>query len=360
MLESRLSCSTPDCNSSFDSRLSACNSELIETSLIHGFGYCSLEPRSLHLVHLHDRVLAFGQYNFLSACLPVPSSLNLPLWRSTLRDYDDYAVCNFLEFGWPVGLNYASSLSTDQFSRNHKGATHFPAALDSYLSLELECGTVIGPFSSNPFSRLIVISPLNSVPKPVFRAADDLGSQLATGTSINDTIPDWVYLSQPYSLIYPTIDTIVGHGCLLFKRDVTRAYRQFPFDPFDYPSLGYQWNGELYFDVVLPMGLNTAAMACQRSTSAVCHMLSQDGCFVVNYLDHFIGISSPDKAFRDYDTCGSLLRDLGLQESPSKACPPSPVLTCLGVEVNSLALTLSVTRERLQELETLLLQWTTR
>ena len=166
LLESRLSCSTPDCNSSFDSRLSACNSELIETSLIHGFGYCSLEPRSLHLVHLHDRVLAFGQYNFLGACLPVPSSLNLPLCRSTLRDYDDYAICNFLEFGWPVGLNYASSLSTDQFSRNHKGATHFPAALDSYLSLELECGTVIGPFSSNPFSRLIVISPLNSVPKP--------------------------------------------------------------------------------------------------------------------------------------------------------------------------------------------------
>lgn len=114
LLESRFSCSTPDCNSSFDSRLSACNSELIETSLIHGFGYCSLEPRSLHLVHLHDRVLAFGQYNFLGACLPVPSSLNLPLCRSTLRDYDDYAVCNFLEFGWPVGLNYASSLSTDQ------------------------------------------------------------------------------------------------------------------------------------------------------------------------------------------------------------------------------------------------------
>ena len=62
-----------------------------------------------------------------------------------------------------------------------------------------------------------------------------------------------------------------------FKRDLKRAYRQFPIDPFDYPLLGYQWNGELYFDVVLPMGLKTAAMACQRSTSAVCHMLSQDG-----------------------------------------------------------------------------------
>ena len=109
------------------------------------------------------------------------------------------------------------------------------------------------------------------------------------------------------------------------------------------------------------MGLKTAAMACQHSTSAVCHMLSQDqdGYFVVNYLHDFIGISSPDKAFHDYDTCGSLLRDLGLQESPSKAWPPSPVLNCLGVEVNSLASTLSVTPEWLQELETLLLQWTT-
>ena len=41
-----------------------------------------------------------------------------------------------------------------------------------------------------------------------------------------------------------------------------------------------------------------------------------------------------------------------IHESPSKACPPSPVLFWLGVKVNSLALTLLVTQERLQELET--------
>ena len=270
---------------------------------------------------------------------------------------DDYAVCDFLEFGWPVGLNYAGSLSTDQLSRNHKGATDFPSAVDSYLSLELERGAVIGPFSSNPFSRPIVISPLNSVPKPQsFERRMILDLSWPTGSSINDAIPDRVYLSQPYSLAYPTIDTIaervafVGRGCLLFKRDLKRAYRQFLIDPFHYPLLGYQWHGELYFDV-LPMDLKTA--------SAVCHILSQDGCFVVNYLNDFICISSPDKAFHDYDTCGLLLRDLGLQESSSKACPPSPVLTCLGVEVNFLALTLSVTPEQLQELETLLLQWPT-
>ena len=44
-------------------------------------------------------------------------------------------------------------------------------------------------------------------------------------------------------------------------------------------------------------------MACQRSTSAVCYVLTRDGCYVVNYLD-FIGVASPNKALQDYETCG--------------------------------------------------------
>ena len=240
----------------------------------------------------------------------------------------------------------------------------FPSAVDSYLSMELDRGTVIGPFAGNPFSCSIVVSPLNSVSKA--NSAERrmiLDLSWPSGSSINDAIPDRIYLSQPYSLVYPTIDTIADHvaslgsGCLLFKRHLKRAYRQFPIDPFDYPLLGYQWNNELCFDVVLPMGLKTAAMACQRSTSAVHYMLSQDGCYVVNYLDDFLHVASPDTACQDYETCGHLLHDLGLQESLAKASPPSTVLTCLGVEVNTVDLMLSVTPERLHEIETLLLQW---
>ena len=68
--------------------------------------------------------------------------------------------------------------------------------------------------------------------------------------------------------------------------------------------------------MVLPMGLRTGVMACQRTASAVCDMLSQSGCSVVNYLDDFTGISSPDRAWRDYDYTGLLLQELGLQELP--------------------------------------------
>ena len=368
-LDSRLSCVNHAFSSSPDSRfLDNDDSDIVALPPSHD---CVLSNASRHhgfssqgFVCLHRRVCSFAQYNFLGARLPVPSSLNIPFWRSRLQDYPDYAVCDFLEFGWLVGVDYASSLSSARVAHNHKGAMDFSSAVDSYLSMELDSGAVIGPFAGNPFSRPIVVSPLNSVPKA--NSAERrmiLDLSWPSGSSINDAIPNRIYLSQPYSLVYPTIDTIadrvasLGSGCLLLKRDLKRAYRQFPIDPFDYPLLGYQWNNELYFEVVLPMGLKTAAMACQRSTSAVRYMLSQDGCYVVNYLDDFIGVASPDTAPQDYETCGHLLRDLGLQESLAKACPPSTVLTCLGVEVNTVDLTLSVTPERLHEIETLLLPW---
>ena len=101
-------------------------------------------------------------------------------------------------------------------------------------------------------------------------------------------------------------------------------------------------------------------MACQRSTNAVCYILSRAGCQVLSYLDDFIDVAPAARASRDYDYCDSLLTELGLQESPSKACPPSICMTCLGVQVNTVEMTLSVTPERLTELELLLSHWLTK
>ena len=152
----------------------------------------------------------------------------------------------------------------------------------------------------------------------------------------------------------------VSSGRLLFKHNLKRAYRQFPVDPHDYPLLGHFWNGHFYFDVMLPMELRTAAMAWQHSPNAVCYILSCAGCQVVSYLDDFIGVAPAAKASRDYEYCGSLLTELGLQESPCKACPPSTCMTCLGVQINTVDMTLSVTTARLTELQMLLSHWLTK
>ena len=143
---------------------------------------------------------------------------------------------------------------------------------------------------------------------------------------------------------------VLGVYCL--NDNLHQAYRQFSVNPYDYPLLGYSWND--HFDVVSPMGLQTAAMACQHSTNATSYILS---CQVAN---HLIGVASVARASQDYEHCGLILQELGLQESLSKACPPSTVTTCLGVQINPVDMTLSVTPERLDELVVLLSHWLTK
>ncbi|CAH3121798.1 unnamed protein product [Porites lobata] len=101
-------------------------------------------------------------------------------------------------------------------------------------------------------------------------------------------------------------------------------------------------------------------MACQRITNAVCYICEMAGHHPLSYLDDFIGVATPDIAWQAYDYCGHLLAELGLEESLSKACPPATIQTCLGVQFDTVQMTLSVTPTRLTEMETLLVSWSTK
>lgn len=57
-------------------------------------------------LHLHDVIHASGVYNHKHCRIPLSSALNILLWRSYLVDYSDSIVCDYLEFGWPVGYLY--------------------------------------------------------------------------------------------------------------------------------------------------------------------------------------------------------------------------------------------------------------
>ena len=98
------------------------------------------------------------------------------------------------------------------------------------------------------------------------------------------------------------------------------------------------------------MGLRSAATACQLSTSAVSWLSKQQGRLLFNYLDDFIGVSSPSTANTDFQALGDLLAVLGLQESAEKSCPPATVIVCLGVQLDTNNFILSVSPERLCEI----------
>ena len=220
-------------------------------------------------------------------------------------DYSDSIVCDYLEFGWPLGYLYDVHGFPSSNFRNHSGALNFRSEMHSYLQGELTRQSVVVPFTSVPFLNGMAVSPLNTVPKKDTtdrRVILDLS--WPPGTSVNDGILPNVVDGSEFQLSYPTVDTIAalvvqkGPGCLIYKHDLKRAYWQFREDPYDFPSLGFKWGDLYFFDIALPMGLRSAAMACQRITNAVSYICEQHGFDVLNYLDDFQGVETPDNADR--------------------------------------------------------------
>ena len=228
------------------------------------FCFSSSRPSKLSLVSIdvsysfsfvdsHLRVRSTGLPNYLGVRISVTSALHVPHWRECRRDYPDRIIGYFSQFGWPVGFVRDSLPVFD--IRTHRGALNFPDMVGDYLAKELRLGRVAGPFHQLPFPDGYVLSPLNTVAK---RDSDErrviLDLSWPCGSSVNDGIPSDSFLEDPMALTYPTLDDIVdaivaaGPGCMLYKRDLRTASRQFPVDPGDYHLLGFAWQGVYYFD----------------------------------------------------------------------------------------------------------------
>lgn len=313
-------------------------------------------------IYMHTEIFSSGLPNYLCCKLPVPSVFNIEFWRSELVDYHDYAIVDFLQFGWPLG--YTADRLPACSNRNHNGALQFSQHIDDYISKEISLMSVLGPFDDNPFMCPLMLSPLNTVPKS---GGNDrrviLDLSFPDQFSVNDGIPTDCYLGSHFVLNYPTVDTFAdmiiekGMGCMLFKRDLRRAYRQIPVDPGDLHLLGYTWHNKIFVDNVLAMGLRSAAMMCQRMTAGIVHMCSQDGLLICNYIDDFAGAEIPESACAAYEGLGDILISSGLQEAPEKAIAPTTRMVFLGVTFDSVSMTREVTVQRLCEIAELITQW---
>jgi hypothetical protein len=86
----------------------------------------------INYIEIHNKIRASGLYKFQDCKIPVFSKLNIISYiRQKLLNYSDYQVCDFLEYGWPVGHN--GSLFRYSSCRNHTGATDFPEQITNYL-----------------------------------------------------------------------------------------------------------------------------------------------------------------------------------------------------------------------------------
>ena len=176
-------------------------------------------------------------------------------------------------------------------------------------------------------------------------------------------MPKDSYLGDRVSLIFPKVDDFIslirskGPGCLLYKLDLRRAYRQISICPSDYNLVGFTWRKHTFCDTVLPMGLRSSAFICQRVTSAFAFMMFQLGFCVLNYLDDFAGAESRTNAKFAFQTLRSIFFQSGIEEALDKACPPSEIMIFLGILFNTIKMTMEITPERLHEIRSIVLLW---
>ncbi len=227
----------------------------------------NLSDHYTKMIHANRCIRASGRYNKDYCKIPVNINFNIQYWESNLQDYYDKEMTQFINFGWPI--NHDGRAPCLETCTNHRGATDFPVEMDRCIEKEVIEGASLGPLDSDCFGTPIVCSPLNSRPKKDLtderRLILDLSFPRDRG--INQAIDKDTYLGQPAKVCLPNVDTLVrfvkekGKGCVLYKRDLRRAYRQIHVDPGDIHLLGFKWRDKLYVDCTLPMGLRSAANA---------------------------------------------------------------------------------------------------
>jgi len=315
------------------------------------------------MLRIYDTVRNTGTFNFIGARCPLTQPLHIPLWRQELREYCDKDLVEFLQYGWPIGYTESTFPAGGENQSNHRSALAHPAHVTRYIQKELEHGAMLGPFSAPPFQQYHV-SPLMTRPKKDSeerRVIVDLS--FPTGSSVNDGIPKDYYMGDCYKLQYPGVDNLVtqvlkhGPGCHMYKVDLARAYRHFRSDVSSYSLLVIEWEGQYYVDISIPFGLRTGALICQKVTNAFAYIMTKYGVDIVNYIDDLAGCNNPEAAQSDYALVRSTAKALGLNEAPHKLCPPNTSMVFLGIDFDSITLTLRIPPDKVQEVLELLEQW---
>ena len=305
---------------------------------------------------LHSCLDFYLTYNLISTRVTICSKFNLPLWYSLLNKYVDQNIVQFLAFGFPLDVKDKANFRPNLLVRNHQSALRFKEAVAGFLQTETLEGAILGPFNYPPIHNLHC-SPLLTRPKGPGKRRVIVNMSWPIGYSVNDHVQTNSYLNETFDLHLPTLDLLVDRivalkgKCKLFKIDLSRAFRQLPLDPADIKFTGLFWLGNWYIDLYTPFGYRNGTLFCQRVTDAIRHIMNNLGYYLLNYVDDLIGCEIPRVVYDAYNCLLELLQALGLPISIEKLCIPQTEVPCLGILVNIVKYSLSLTTEKLVEVK---------
>ena len=216
---------------------------------------------------------------------------------------------------------------------------HFPQDIDAYHKEEISLGAIFGPFKHPPYNNFHT-SPFMTRRKPgVPHRCVIIDLSFPHGQAVNSNISKSQYLGTEFVLTLPSIDIITnkvkqfGKGSLLYKIDISCAFRHVKIDPRDYFLLGLK-HWDYYLDTCLPFGYRNGSGIFQRLSDAICFIMKSQGYDIINYIDDVIGFGTISTARPSFDALTKLLQKLGLDISVKKLVQPATKVTCLGVELH--------------------------
>lgn len=237
----------------------------------------------------------------------------------------------------PPPHSYTNTYSVQQ----HIGAVR--SRLKEYMAI----GAVVPlPPSSAHQQRVqplhVIIKP-GKKPRLVIDLSRNLNDCLRQERFSYSSVEDAVALSFP--------------GCWYGKLDLSNCFLSFPLRPDVRQFFVFQLDGQLYQFNRMPFGLRTAPRVCTQLLSVIAHELSKGGARFVRYLDDFLFIASSQEELSSVLLAAqSTFAAFGLLVNPDKTEGPLQRISFLGVQLDSLACTLSCTPERVAELTALLRQ----
>ena len=345
--------------------------KLWDAQMSDKFGYIPLQDQIIpdkdhkrgsttDVLKMHDIISKSETYNFLHCQIQVKSELNADVWEQYLGEYWDTQLKFLIRYGFPLDFNKNVQLSHKL--GNHGSGNKFPEDIKAYLSEEMEHNAILGPFHSPPITDLH-ISPFMTREKPGAphrRVIIDLS--FPAGQSVNAGVNSEQYLGSKFLLTLPTIDTItsklvkLGRGALIYKIDISRAFRHVKIDPADYKYLGLHFQ-DYFLDSCLPFGFRHGSAIFQRLSDAVRYIMATRGHNVTNYIDDIIGYAVKSQAQASFDNLYNLLQDLGFKISKNKLVEPTTRATCLGVELDTEKFTVAVPQDKLNDIRQECTQW---
>ena len=323
------------------------------------FTFIGPDRRPVHIdtvekcIEIADVIRQTGVPNYQTARIPLRSGLNIEAWEHLLSEYPDKFLIQYLKFGFPLSISNHDNLKISNVT-NHYSAIQYPQAVQDYISKELGHGALLGPVNCIQ-SPHFHCSPLLTRPKDEDKRRIILNLSHPQGASLNDNVDKTNFDNRPFSLKLVTIDDIVQEVLalnrpLIFKIDVSRAFRNLRVDPVDVLKLGISWDGSYYLDSAIAFGWTHGTCAFQMVADAIAHIMSTGGGKVLPYVDDFVVVAEEDIAQGLFDDLANLFTEVGLPMNPDKIVPPCTSVTCLGIIIDIFNNTLSIDHNKLSSI----------